>query len=81
MLARIVSACHTRGMRTAALLLIGAVIGAATVVLAAETAGGYYRYITLSRYECEMMPPRTAEVVPNQPNPCNFRVRRWQLWP
>lgn len=65
--------------RTLVALLVGIVIGVVGTFTAVEISGGWYTYFTLPAGRCERANVGDAQVVPNQPNPCHFRERRWSL--
>jgi hypothetical protein len=65
-------------MRAIGVFLAGLVLGAALLFVVIQIAGGWYTYSTMPKDLCEAMPPQ-AEVVPHQPNPCNFRRPRWRI--
>lgn len=66
-------------MRTVAVLILGMILGAVLLFAITEVAISRYSYFTVSKSECEAIPPTGAQVVPHQPNPCHFRRPRWTL--
>jgi hypothetical protein len=64
--------------RTLTIFSTGILMGVLLTLLYVELQGGWYEYFTLPADRCQVAQTH-AEVVPNQPNPCHFRYRRWSL--
>lgn len=58
--------------------LVGLMLGVVLTLSVVMLSGGWYEYRTMTADLCQAMPMQ-AEVVPNQPNPCNFRRPRWHV--
>ena len=68
-------------MRVAIGFGAGVILGILLTFAVVQVSGGWYTYFILSPDDCAQQNGNavTAEVVPNQPNPCHFRRPRWQL--
>lgn len=67
-------------LRMVVVFVAGAIAGAIMLFVVIELAGGWYTYGTLSRGACETMMPARAQIVPHQPNPCHYRLPRWDFF-
>lgn len=66
-------------MRTVGVLIVGIALGVALTLGYIRAEGGRYSYFILAPDDCHALNGNavTAEVVPNQPNPCHFRRPRY----
>lgn len=62
--------------KTLAAIGLGVVLGVVSTLAVSEVIADRYEYVTIPVDRCQSVQMH-AEVVPNQPNPCHFRTRRW----